>query len=85
MRIDSSSTPVQRTLILAIPFAVAAWLVAVPGAFTISSFLAVVALLIGLFWVATVTYSNSQPTASLAQTCPDVGSATSFEPRRDCR
>lgn len=85
MRTCSSSTPVQRTFTLAIPFAVAAWLVTAPGGFTISGFLSVVALLTGLFWVATVTCSNGQPTPSLAQAVHDVEPAASFEPRRDHR
>ena len=85
MRTYSNSTPVQRTFTLAIPFAVAAWLVTVPGGFTISGFLSVVALLIGLFWVATVTYSNGQPTPSLAQPIHDVEPPAAVEPRRDRR
>ena len=82
MRTHSGSNP-QRTVTLAIPFAMAAWLVTVPGVFSLSSFLAVAALLIGLFWVATVTYADGQPTATLAQALPDAGPGASLKPRRE--
>jgi Flp pilus assembly protein TadB len=67
MRAGFNSTVLQRNLLLTIPVAAIAWLVAVPGFLTLSSFVVLTGLLAVLAWVVKTIYSNAQPTCSLVQ------------------
>lgn len=82
MRTYSPAVASQRILVLAIPLTAAAWLITVPGLLTTSSFLAVLGILAGLFWVARATYLNAQPAASLPQVLHDSEHTASLQARK---
>jgi hypothetical protein len=78
MRVYSGATATRQTLALTIPIVAVAWLVTVPGVLTMSSFLAIVALLTAFGWVARRTYLNGRPVASLAQSLHDAARVESL-------
>ena len=71
MRYSDNFTAVQRSAGLAIPVIAATWFLAVPVLST-STFIAFVGVVMGLGWVASTTYWNAQPAASLAQSIHDA-------------
>ena len=72
MRYPDNFTAVQRSAGLAIPVIAATWFLAVPTVLSISTFIAFVGVVMGLGWVASTTYWNAQPAASLAQSIHDA-------------
>lgn len=85
MRTRLFSTAVQRNLALAVPLLIAAWFMTVPAVLTTTSFLALAGFLVAAGWVATMTYSNGQPAASLAQILYDTEETRSADRPRDAR
>lgn len=83
MRIYSPAIANQRFLVMAIPLIGAAWLVTVPGLLTTSTFLAMLGIVAGLFWVARATYVNGQPAASFPQVLHDAEHTASRQMRKD--
>ena len=84
MRIQLGS-PIQRTVVLTIPMIAVMWMVAVPGVLTISSFFALVGLIVAAGWIGMSAYGNGQPAASVAQLLHDTEGPSARQHRRDSR
>lgn len=75
MRAGVNPTVFQRNFVLAMPLAVIAWVIVVPGFLTLSNFVALAALLAGCAWFLTTIRLNEQPTSSLARVVPETDAA----------
>jgi hypothetical protein len=75
MRTSVTPTVLQRNLVLAIPVAVIAWAIVVPGFLTLSNFFALTVLLAGCAWVLKTMSLTPQPTGSLARVVHETDAA----------
>jgi hypothetical protein len=65
----------QRNVVLALPIAVVAWAIAVPGFLTLSNFVALAVLLAGCAWLLQTLRLGAQPTGSLARVVHETDAA----------
>lgn len=58
---------IQRSFAVTIPVVVAIWLVTVPSILTMSTFFALIGLMVAVVWVSKIAHGNGQATANVAQ------------------
>lgn len=83
MRTYTGSTWIQRSFAVSIPVLAAVWLITVPTVVAMSTFFALLGLMVGVLWVAKLAYGNGQPAASVAQLLHDTERGSTVQHPRD--